>query len=181
MAKNFRKFNENDNDGDSFIWNDSKNYVGGKIHTWLIKIDHYEELATFGFKDVESDILINNPNLQNTARLKAMKRLIHAIKTLIRNTKFAIKKTDRDSFTEYTKRLSLIEKNLSRLKIEQKRGSKIVSININEELFEKMMNEIDDKIDDINIKLNKASLIFAQSEDLDIDQLKENLEKEFTQ
>ena len=183
MAKKFRKFSEEDNE--SSVWNDAKNYVGGKIHVWLIKIDYYEELATFGFKDIEGDILINNPNLQNTARLKAMKRLLHAIRTLIRNTKFAVGKTERAIFDEHKKRIGIIEKhidkNLPSLRLEQKRGNKITELNINETLFEKMMDEIDKIIDDINVKLNKAGLIFSQFDELDIEKLKENLEKEFTQ
>ena len=179
MAKKFRKFSEEDNE--SSVWNDAKNYVGGKIHIWLIKIDYYEELATFGYKNIEGDIMINNPNLQNTARLKAMKRLLHAIRTLIRNTKFAVGKTEREVFNEHKERIAIIEKHLPSLRLEQKRGNKITELNINETLFERIMDEIDGIIDDINVKLNKAGLIFSQFDELDIDKLKENLEKEFTQ
>ena len=168
-----------DEDKESSVWNDARNYVGGKIHVWLMKIDNYEELATFGFKEIDQDILINNSILQSTARLKAMKRLIHAIQTLIRNTKFAVDTIGRELFDTHRERLKKIEKSLFKLKIEKKRGNKIIELSIEEVLFEKMMDELNSIIDDINIKLNKAGLIFSQFEELDLDKLKENLEKEF--
>ena len=170
-----------DEDRESSVWNDAKNYVGGKIHVWLMKIDIYEELATFGFKEIDQDILIKNSILQSTARIKAMKRLIHAIQTLIRNTKFAVDKTSRGLFDEHRQRLKKIEKSLFKLKIEKKRGSKIIELSVDEVLFEKMMDELNEIIDDINQKINRAGLIFSQSEDFDIGKLKENLEREFTQ
>ena len=170
-----------DEDGESSVWNDAKNYVSGKIHKWLILIDTYETLATFGYSNIESDVFIKDENLKNTSRLHALKRLIHAIKSLLRNTKFCVKGDDKDKFTDHTKRLDKIEKNTTKLRLEKKRGQRIVELNINEELFDKMMGEIHNMVDDINLKLNKAGLIFSQFEELDLKKLKENLEKEFTE
>jgi len=176
----FKKFKDEDA-GESSVWNDAKNYVAGKIHKWLILIDNYESLAIFGYSELYSDVFMRNDNLKNTARIHALKRLIHSIKTLIRNTKFSIKSEDKDGFDEHTKRLDKILKAVPLLKIETKRGNKITELNINETLFEKIMDEIHGIIDDINVKINKAGLIFAQFEDIDIEKMKENLEKEFTE
>jgi len=177
-------YNKSKSEGDaeeSSVWNDAKNYVGGKIHKWLILIDDYETLANFGFVNLESDIYIKDLNLRNTARINSLKRLIHAIKSLLRNTKFAIKIDDKPKFDEYSKRLDKIEKVIYKLKIEKKRGSRIVELNIDEEFFEKIMDDIHKMIDDINVKLNKAGLIFAQYEEFDIEKMKKNLEREFTE
>ena len=169
-----------DEEGESAIWNDAKNYVAGKIHKWLILIDNYESLAIFGYSELYSDVFMRNDNLKNTARIHALKRLIHSIKTLIRNTKFTIKSEDKEGFDKHTKRLDKIQKILPKLKLETKRGNKIIELNLDEKLFENIMDDIHKMIDDINVKINKAGLIFAQFEDIDIEKMKENLEKEFT-
>jgi len=72
MAKKFRKFSEEDNE--SSVWNDAKNYVGGKIHVWLIKIDYYEELATFGFKDIEGETSHRNQLATEVAQLETVRK-----------------------------------------------------------------------------------------------------------
>ncbi len=168
-----------DEESESYVWNDAKNYISSKVHYWLVLIDNFESLAIFGTNDIYGDVFMKDNNLRNTARIRALDRLIHAMITLIRNTKFAIKPEDKNAFMECTKRLNKIKKFIPKLKMEVKRGRKVVELNIDETLFENMMNEIHEKIDDINVKINKAGLIFAQFDELDIDKLKENLEKEF--
>jgi len=168
-------------DGESSVWNDARNYVSSKIHKWLVLIDNYETLAIFGTNDIYGDIFMKDNNLKNTARLNALKRLIHSIKTLIRNTKFATKKDDKETFITHTKRLDKILKVVPQLRLETKRGQRVVKIDINEELFEKIIDEIHGIIDNVNVKINKAGLIFTQLEDFDLKKLKENLEKEFTE
>ena len=166
-------------DNESAVWNDAKNYVGGKVHKWLILIDDYETLAIFGTNDIYGDVFMRDENLRNTARIRALDRLIHAMITLIRNTKFTIKKEDKESFITHTERLNKIKKFIPKLKIEKKRGRKVVELSIDESLFEKMMGEIHEKINDMNVKINRAGLIFAQFDEIDLNKLKENLEKEF--
>ena len=159
-----------------------------RIKKWgdsLVIVFTKEECGLYGLVKGDmlelDDIFMRNDNLKNTARIHALKRLIHSIKTFIRNTKFSIKSEDKDGFDEHTKRLDKILKAVPLLKIETKRGNKITELNINETLFEKIMDEIHGIIDDINVKINKAGLIFAQFEDIDIEKMKENLEKEFTE
>lgn len=160
-------------------WNVAKSYSEEKVQRWLVLIDEYQTLSVFGFSKIESDIFVLDPNLKNTARLQAMKRLIQAMLTLIRNTKFAIRKNHRSDFLEYSARLLIIEKNLFKLRIEKKRGNKIVQLEIEENLFEKMMNEITTMIDDINLRLNEADLIFTHTEEYDPKKVKEGLRERF--
>lgn len=160
-------------------WNYAKGYVIDKIHKYLVLIDEYMNLAIFGYAKMESDVFIKDNNLKNVARLHAIRRLIFSIISLIMNTKFAIDKKDKKSFGDYLKRLKKIEKNLFRLRIEKKRGRKVVELNIDEDLFEKMIAEIEEMINDINYKLNKANLIFTHIEDMDIEKMKEAVAKKF--
>ena len=160
-------------------WNVAKPYTQDKILKWLVLIDEYQTIATFGYSKIESDVFIRDSNLKNTARLQAFKRLIHAMLSLIRNTKFAIKKDSKLKFDTHSTRLLLIEKSMWKLRIEKKRGTRIVELNINEELFDKMMSEIITIIDDINTRLNEADLIFAHTEEYDPKKIKEGYKEKY--
>jgi len=160
-------------------WNVAKSYSQEKVQRWLVLIDEYHTLATFGYSKIDSDIFVRNSNLKNTARLMALHRLIHAILTLIRNTKFAIHKKDKPFFETYSKRLLLIKKNIYKLRVEKKRGNKLVELGIEEDLFEKINIEITDMIDNINLKLNDADLIFTHTEEYDPKKIKEGFKDRY--
>ena len=78
-----------------------------------------------------------------------------------------------------SERLSKVEIALPKLRIEKKRGSRIVELNINEEFFSKITNELDTIMDDINFKLNKAGLIFTPEEEFDIKDIKQGYKNKF--
>ena len=160
-------------------WNLSHDYTHQKILTWLIQIDNFRNISVFGFDRLEQDVYIKDFNLRNTARLHGIKRWIHAMIFLIRNTKFAVHKDSKDKFNEHTLRLLKIEKHLFKLRMEKKRGKRIVELNIDEELFEKITEDLDTIMDDINFKLNKAGLIFSPEEEFDIKEIKKGYKSKF--
>jgi len=181
-------------------WNVAKPWTVDKIHRWSVLVDDFQTLATFGTSDIYGDVFTRDINLKNTARIHAFKRLVHAIKTLIRNTKFAVGGSEeRDFIPEeckkesqksksvdfnkllgyYLKRSNKIEKSINYLRVEKKRGSKVVELSVNERLFEKMMSEITDMIDDINYILNYNNLIFTHTEEYDPKKIKESLKERF--
>ncbi len=160
-------------------WNVAKSYSQEKVQRWLVLIDEYHTLSTFGYSKIDSDIFIRDSNLKNTARIMALHRLIHAILTLIRNTKFAIHKKSKPKFEEYKKRLLIIKNNIYKLRIEKKRGNKIVELEIEESLFEKINTEITEMIDNINLILNDADLIFTHTEEYDPKKIKEGFKERY--
>lgn len=156
-------------------WNTAGDFVKQKILKYLVEVDSFYNLAIFGTDNIYGDVFMKDENLKNTGRLNAVKRLIHTIVTLLRNTKFAILPKDQSSFMKYTERLLYIEKKLGKLKLETKRGNRIMELNIDEDLFDKVINEImQDIMDDVNFKLNKSGLIFTQKEEYDV---KEQMKK----
>jgi len=174
-----KKYEKDDEDLTKSNWNIARSYTHQKILTWLIQIDEFRNISVFGFKSLESDVYVSDLNLRNTARLHGLKRWIHAMIFLIRNTKFAVHKGSKDEFEEHIKRLSKIEKHIYMLKIEKKRGQRIVELNIDENLFEKITNDLDSIMDDINFKLNKAGLIFSPEEEFDIKDIKKGYKEKF--
>ncbi len=169
-------------------WNVAKPYTTEKILKWLVQIDYFQTISIFGYSNIESDVFIKDKNLQNTSRLHALKRLIHSIISLIRNTKFAIsgsegkdkkKITYKTKFKIYTNRLLKIEKHIYRLRLEKKRGQRVVELNIDEKLFEKMMEEINSIIDDVHYILNQNDLIFTHTEEYDPKKIKQGLKERY--
>lgn len=160
-------------------WNVAKPYTNDKILKWLVLIDDYQTIARFGVLHLENDIFIKDKNLKNTARLDSIRRLIHAIRTLIQNTKFAVKAEDKKILKRYYDRLIKIEKYLPILRIEKKRGDKIIELNINESFFEKILLELDGIKDDVNYRLNKADLIFTSTTEFDPKKAKEAFKDKF--
>ena len=160
-------------------WNVAKPYTNDKILKWLVLIDTYQTIARFGVLHLENDIFVNNINLKNSARLYATRRLIHAIRTLIQNTKFAIKSADKETLEKYYDRLLKLEKNIYLLRIEKKRGNQVIELSVNEDLFDKIITELDKMVDDINSRLNKADLIFTSTTDFDPRKAKEILKGKY--
>ena len=169
-------------------WNVAKPYTTEKILKWLVQIDYFQTISTFGYSNIESDVFIRDNNLKNASRLYGLRRLIHSIISLIRNTKFAISGFEtednekiyyKSKFNTYTERLLKIEKHLYKLRIEKKRGQKIVELNIEENLFDKMMEEINSIIDDVQFILNKNDLIFTHTEEYDPKKIKEGLKERY--
>jgi len=155
-------------------WNTAGDFVKQKILKYIVEVDVFYNIAIFGTNDIYGDTFMRDENLRNTARINSVKRLIHSIITLLRNTKFAILPKDQPLFEKYIERLLVIVKKLYRLISEIKSGGKI-KIRIDEELFDKVINEImQDIMGDVNFKLNKAGLIFTQKEEYDV---KEQMKK----
>lgn len=168
-----------DKDVTSGNWNIAGSYTREMILQLLIQISKYETLSNFGFSNIESDVFVYDKNLKNTSRLHAMRRFVKAIISLIRNTKFAILKKDKPSFDIYILRLLLLEKNLFKLREERKRGKQVVELNVNEDLFEKIMAELNEIRDNVNDKLNIAGLIFTPKEEYDTKKIKEGFKESY--
>ncbi len=161
-------------------WNIAKPYTTEKILKWLVQIDIYQTIAMFGTHEMINDIVMKNENLKNFARTKALRRWIHSILTLIHNTKFAINKKDKPKFEEYIKRLKLINDKLPLVEDIVKRGNRIDTFNIKEKLFNKITDELNTIMDDINERLNKADLIFTHKEEFDYKKAKNSYKEEFS-
>ena len=155
-------------------WNTAGDFVKQKILKYIVEVDVFYNIAIFGTNDIYGDTFMRDENLRNTARIHSLKRLIYTIITLLRNTKFAVLPKDQPLFKKYIDRLLFVVSKLYRLKSEIKSKGRI-NIIIDEVLFDKIINEVmQDIMDDVNFKLNKAGLIFTQKEEYDV---KEQMKK----
>lgn len=161
-------------------WNVAKPYTSEKILKWLVNIDIYQTIAEFGTHELINDITMENDNLRNFARTKALRRWIHAMTTLLNNTKFAIKSKDQSSFEEHLKKLKIIKNSLPKIESIIKKGSRVDTFKIKEKLFNKVADDLNKIMDEINDKLNRANLIFTYTEEFDYKKVKDNYKEEFS-
>ena len=174
--------NKETEESTSEVWNISKSYVYEKILKPLIAIDEFDKIAVFGTNNLEGDLALSNMKnniLRNTSRLKAFRMEFYTLRVLIRNSKFIVKKNNIKTFEGYSARLLKMEKSIPLLRSEKMRGRRLVELNIHEELFDKMHAEVEDKINDINSKLNDVGIIFALGEEKDVEKIKDSYNKRF--
>jgi len=162
-------------------WNVAADFTKLKIMKLLYEADQYEIIATFGTSDLVEEFMIND-HMKSLARMKALRRLLKALQMTINNTKFAVKKQDKDKMKKFLDTLKKIEKVLPALQKKvsnQKIGQ--VTASIHEENFEKVLNHLIQIKSDINEPLNRADLIFTHMEDFDPKAAKDAIKKGLTE
>lgn len=158
---------------DSYIsdtgnWNVAARFSEIKIMKPLAMCDYYENIAQFGYDTLEEE-LYNYGVASDNLRIMGLKRLVKELLKIIKNSKFAMKKTGtKTEIEKLEERLNGIQKVLPTLskKIMNLRN-KTERIKLNEETFDKVFNMILQIKSDINEPLNKNHLIFTDKEEFD--------------
>lgn len=149
-------------------WNIADGYTKIKILRLLIQIDLDEEIAMFGRKDDQEQIL---PSAIPEKRVESFEKLIFHLRQLIGNCRFSIEKgLDEDLVKKFMERLNLVE-NLSSACADWKINdlTKENKLSINEIHFRKSFDILRSIKDDLNFPINRAGLIFKQSDEIDLD------------
>jgi hypothetical protein len=159
-------------------WNSAADYSKVKIFRWLAEADEMEMLATYGTSSFEEDFMFNEET-KVKARLLAIEKLRKVLSMIIKNTSFAIKAGDKESFEDYEKRLNIMKDGLLNVKkVTTMRNKKIVKID--EKLFDKFLNILIEIKSNLNEPLNKADLIFTHREDFDPKKFKKEMLEHLT-
>lgn len=151
-------------------WNIADGFTKIKILRLLIELDLNETFAVFGKKDMDEPI----PDEQIPyKRVEGFQRMIFCLRQLIGNCKFAIEKGDDET---------LIQIMIDRINNVEKVSDGIASyfinditkeneLKVNEEHFKKCFEILRNIKDELNFPLNHASLIFRQSDEMDLDKI----------
>jgi len=152
-------------------WNVAIGYSNLKILKLLVQLDDYDTLAQFGTKEMNEDIPLSDMQIKKR-RVEALERLHQNLRLLIGNTLFALKSNDVVIAKQYLDRVKSIENYLSNVyDSDEDEVSYDETFEINEKLFKIILETLRNIKDNINIVLNRANLIFRQSEDIDLDKL----------
>lgn len=157
-------------------WNIADGFTKVKILRILIELDLYENLALFGYQTVE-DMETTPTELIPRKRVEALNRMAFDLRQLIGNCRFSIdKQQDRMIVAHLFARLDTVEKFLDGSYTSTRNYvTHEDSLMINEEHFKKCFDIMRNIKDELNFPINRAGLIFKQTDTTDLDQLTKDL------
>jgi len=167
-------------------WNIAKGYVTLKILTILVENDKLVKIALYGCEDINLSFAVE-PQIKVLSRIEALKRVHTNLSLIFGNSQFAIMKKDLTKYEEYKTRINKIVNfkdpktnefinfldNVSSEKVDERTHEK--AIIINENLFNQCLTKLRDVMNEMNVELNNAQLIFPNSEEFNMEDIKEQL------
>jgi len=162
---------------ESANWNVAEGYSKTKILKPLVELDRYLIVAEFGAEEMVDEFNMSE-DLKDSARLKALRRVVSTMLLLIENSKFALKKKDTGKFSEYKLQLKLIQSLMKEdiiFKYQINHKSKSRKIKIIEEKFDLLLEKLRVIKEEFVIPMNDADLIFSSTEEFDPDKLKREI------
>jgi len=151
-------------------WNIADGYTKIKILRLLIQLDLDEEIAMFGRKDDGDQV---PDEMINQRRVESFEKMIFHLKQLIGNCKFSIEKGDDEKTVQgFMERLSNVENvanGIADWKIND--VTKENSLAINHDHFRACFDILRSIKDELNFPINRAGLIFRQSDEIDLDKI----------
>jgi len=155
-------------------WNVADGYSKLKILKHLIYLDRWETISEFGSEEIDEANLMTEKQIQKR-RVEALQRFYSALKQLMGNVKFALKKTDQKVIDDLMKRLDVVEEYIHKIYSVDEDDLDGEVFEINEELFLKIRKILKDIKDQLNTPLNNAGLIFKNTEEINLDKIMEDI------
>jgi hypothetical protein len=157
-------------------WNTADGFSKIKILRLLIQLDLDEEIAMFGKKDDQEQIMDEQIPYR---RMDGFEKFIFHLKQLIGNCKFSIEKgLDETIVAQFITRIEQVEE------VSDGIASRFINditkedeLKINEHHFKICFNILQKVKDDLNFPLNRASLIFRQGDELNLDEIMRTIEE----
>jgi len=158
-------------------WNFAEGFVQMKILKHMIEMDKLFWIASHGYERIE-DKAILNPQQIVEYRIEALERLADALLLVIGNTIFAVKEIDKKVLRKLREKVKEVVEVLNGVysaKVDSTRNTK--SIVINEEHFKVCLKRLEWIKEKLNEPLNNNGLIFRQSDELSVDEIKKRYEE----
>lgn len=156
-------------------WNVADGYTKLKILRQLIQLDRWEVISQYGTDEIEERQMYD-PITINKRRVDALDRYISTLRQLIGNTIFAIKKEDIKECQGFLDRLKTLQEFMPQV-YDQVLPDRVNDerFEINEDLFNKIFEILQEIKDQLNTPLNKAGLIFRPTEEVDLDKIMQDI------
>lgn len=161
--------------GGSETWNVAQGYSITKILKILVLLDDYVRIAEFGSLELEQSFS-EPPQVVTSRKLEGIKRLHAELMMLIDNSSFVMRKIGQKEMKKLRSRLERIRKVLPACeikKVDQRTNQYTITINDNH--FFNCLEDLKKIKEEINTPLNRANLIFPESEEVDPDELKRKI------
>lgn len=146
-------------------WNNAKRYSDEKIQGILEVVDKYEDIATFGYENLDDKLNSKLTTIElHKKKIEGFKYLIHKLVQILNNSNFAIVNKRLD-FEKYKKQL---------LAIYDFSNPPNGHFNINQSDYTKLLKFVKDIKSKINVPLNSNNLIFMSKTEIDLKQARED-------
>jgi hypothetical protein len=156
-------------------WNVADGYTKLKILRQLILLDRFDTISQFGTEDLGEDQMMSDNDIKRR-RVEALQRFHSTLKQLIGNVIFALKKEDQPTVKALQERIKTVSEFISKCYGSKQDGVTYDEIfNIEEDLFDKILDILQDIKDKLNTPLNNANLIFRASEEIDLDKMMDTI------
>lgn len=161
-------------DPESEAWNIAKGFTTLKILQPMVALDRYENIAQFGSVEMD-DLTSQLPDIAER-RVQGLRRFLTTLRQLIGNVQFAIKKGDRELIGKYNNKLDIIEKVLDGVaSYEENALTHEKKFVIHEYHFSQCFKFLRRIKDEVNFQLNRAGLIFKESEEVNLDNIMQEI------
>lgn len=155
----------------SDAWNVADGYTKIKILRQLIMLDRWDTIAQFGTEEIGEDMNYNDDTI-NKRRVEALQRFYSTIKQLLGNVYFAIRSADKQKVKALVGRIDTVSEFMPKTySTREDSVSHNIYFEIHEELFDKILDILQEVKDQLNTPLNNAGLIFRPSEEVDLDKI----------
>jgi len=156
-------------------WNVADGYTKLKILRQLIMLDRWDTIAQFGTEEIDEDNVLNDNQIKKR-RVEALQRFHSTIKQLFGNVHFALKKEDQKTTKSLIERVDVLEEFIPKIhSMKQDLVTHEDIFEIDEELFKKVLEILEEIKDKLNTPLNNAGLIFRPSEEMDLDKIMQDI------
>jgi len=154
-------------------WNIADAFVKIKIFKPLYETDKFETISLYGTENNE-EMLPDEILVQR--RIEALFRLKDALKMVMENANFTIRKEDRKEYDAIRNHLDFIEEMLDAVyDVEENQVLHTKITVINESHFRKCLRALQKLKEQLNTPLNNCGLIFRQSDDMDLDEIMKDM------
>lgn len=160
----------------SDAWNVAQGYTHLKILKPLVELDKLVKISIYGTENIE-DSLNTHEDIKTQMRIEAINRLIDTLRELIENSNFAMNQQDtKNELLKLKIRIDSVEKVIDAIsRMTKDHRTQETKIIINEEHFWLCLEELRAIKKEIPDPLNKNSLIFPASDEIDMEKMKEQL------
>jgi replicative DNA helicase len=158
-------------------WNVADGFTKLKILKPLVEMDKLVKIAIYGSETIEEAMEVAQfPDIKTMLRIEAIYRLIDTLRETIENSRFACKKEDKAVLDRLEQQVFDVKNVLSVIaseKVDMRTDRKQVVID--EEHFSVCIEELRKIKKELPEPLNKSSLIFPSSEEINLDDIKNQI------
>ena len=156
-------------------WNVAKGYTHLKILQPLYALDRFDTIAQFGTEDLDLDQQLSDNDL-NRRRVEGLQRFHSTLKQLLGNVAFALSTKDKALMDALKTRLKNVDEFMPKVfEIKPDNVSHQDTFAIDDKLFAKVLEILQEIKEELNTPLNNANLIFRASEEIDLDKIMDGI------